>query len=412
MRYRGSDKPLPAIARELGVGLVLTGSVMRAGGQVRITTELVQADPEEQLWAESYQRNLRDVLALQGEVAQEVARQVRLELTDQEKRRLSAARTVDPVAYDFYLQGRFHWEKRTRGELEKAIGYFEKAIARDPEYAAAHAGLADAHALLGYFRHEPPETAFPKARAEVNRALALDPDLAEAHASLGYLKLVHDWDGAGSEAELRRALALNPSYASGHHWLALHLSSVGRLEEAGEHFRTARQLNPFSPTVNTAIGTHLLSTGDVNGSIEQCRKAIDLEPQYAFAYDNLWIVLDAAGRLDEAFTAYEKVLSLRGDSDLARSARRIYARSGYREALARTGDELAAAGPAQLGTLIQSYVLAGENAKALTWLEQALERRDPLLLWLRYTAHWRRLQGEPRFRKLLAQVDRLRSRDG
>jgi non-specific serine/threonine protein kinase len=160
MRYKGSDKPLPVIARELGVDIVLTGSVMRAGNRVRISTQLIQADPEQQLWAASYNRDVQDVLALQDEVAREVAGQVRLELTEQERSRLMGARQVDPAVYELYLQGRFHWDKRTPEGLRKAIEYFAKAIAADPLYAPAHAGLADAYALLAYFRQEPEEETF------------------------------------------------------------------------------------------------------------------------------------------------------------------------------------------------------------------------------------------------------------
>lgn len=415
MRFKGSDLPLPAIARQLGVDLVLTGSVLRSGSQVRITVSLMRADPEEQLWAEVYQRDLQDVLALQDEVARAVAGEVQMELTDQERIRLSDARPVDPMAYDLYLQGRYHWERRTREALEKAGGYFEQAIARDPGYAAAHAGLADTYALLGFLRYAPPAQAFARARAEARRALELDGSLAEAHASLGYILLFHDWNGRAAERELRHAVELNPSYASVHQWLWAYLSSAGRLVEAGQHLRTAAQLNPFSPTINVSMATQFLMLRDLDLTIEQCHKAIDLEPGYAPTYEHLWAALDRKGDEPEAFRAYEQALSLYGYREIATKSQRVYESSGYRAALAAAGDLLAREpdqDTAPVSLIAATFALAGEKDKALAWLERGVERREPFVLWLRQHVEWDGLRGDPRFRRLADRVDRQRSAQG
>jgi eukaryotic-like serine/threonine-protein kinase len=412
MRFKGSDEALPAIARQLGVDLVLTGSVVRSGQEVRITISLVQADPEQQLWAETYERPLKDVLALQDEVTREVAGQVQMELTEQEQSRLSDARPVDPEAYDLYLQGRDSWERRTREGLEKAIGYFGQAIAKDPDYAAAHAGLADAWALLGYFRYAPPEMAFGRARIESIRALELDPDLAEAHASLGYVLFFHDWNGSAAERELRRALELNPSYASVHHWFWAYLSSAGRLEEAGRHLRIAKRLNPLSPSVNVAMATQFLILREFDRAIEQCRKSIDLEPGYGLAYEHLWGALDRKGRDAEAFEAFGHALSLYGYMEVARQSESVYARSGYRAALASAAEALALEPDpekAPVSLIASTFALAGEKDKALAWLERGVGRREPFVLWLRQHVEWDGLRDDPRFQQLAERVDRLRS---
>ncbi len=416
MRYKGSDKPLPVIARELGVDVVLTGSVLRAGNRVRISTQLIQADPEQQLWAASYNRDVQDVLALQDEVAREVAGQVRLELTEQESSRLMGARRVDPAIYELYLQGRFHWDKRTPEGLRKAIDYFEKAIAADPHYAAAHAGLADAYALLAYFRHEPEEETFGKARIAALQALTLDGSLAEAHASLGFVLLFHNWDGPGAEREFRRAIELNPSYASAHHWLWGHLASVGRLQEAAQHLRIARQLNPFSPTIAAGAAAHSRMLRDFTRSVEQCRKAIDLEPGYALSHDYLWIALHLLGRCEEAFEEHQRALSLWGLSEVAERARRSCARSGYLPALLKAADSLAAeagSGSARVPVhvITETYALAGATSRAITWLEKGVAQREPFVIWLQQLPELDSLRGSPRFQDLAERVARERSRE-
>lgn len=409
MQYARLEKPLPRIARELGVNLVITGSVLRSGQKVRVAIELIQPDSEKQLWSETYRRDLQDVLALEDEVASQVAKQVRLELTDQERNRLTQARAVDPVAYDLYLQGRFHWNRRVAGELGKATQYFERAIARDPTYAAAHAGLADTYALRALSEYDELGPTIAKARAEALRALSIDGNLAEAHASLGVIKLYYDWDSVGAERELRRAIELNPSDADAHLWLFLLLFSVGRLDDAEPYLQIARQLNPFSPSISVASAADLLVRGDIDGSIEQSRRAIDLEPGYTRAYAHLLIALDAEGRSAEAFSAYEKLLSSVGDSQIATLARSVYQRSGYRAALLAAGDALARKpGQKQEWVIAGTFTLAGEHDKALLWLEKGMERRSSAMVLLREDFGWRTLRGEPRFQRLLDRLDRQR----
>ena len=409
MKYIRSENPLPLIAQELGVHLVITGSVLRSGRKVRITIGLIQPDSEKQLWSETYERDLQDVLALEDEVAGQVAKQVRLELTDQERNRLTQARPVDPVAYDLYLQGRFHWNRRTAEELRKATKYFERAIARDPTYAAAHAGLADTYALRALSEYDELGPTIAKARAEALRALALDGNLAEAHASLGVIKLYYDWDSAGAERELRRAIELNPSDAAAHLWLYLLLLSRGQLDDAEPYLQTARQLDPFSPSISSGLADNLLLRGDIDGSIEQSRRTIDLQPDYPMGYEDLLVALDAKGRSAEAFDVYEKLLSSVGHSSIAMLARGVYRRSGYRAALLAAGDALAREpGQKDESMIAAAFTLAGEHDKALLWLEKGMELRSSAMVLLRQDFVWRTLRGEPRFQRLLDRLDRQR----
>ncbi len=406
IRYKGSEKPLPVIARELGVDVVLTGTVTRSGGRLRVTAQLIRAEPEQQIWSTIMNRDARDVLALQDDVAREVAHEVRVELTDQEKARLADARPVDPAVYDLYLQGRFHWNKRTSDGLRQAREDFWQAIAADPTYAPAYAGLADSYNLLGYMGHEPREASFRQARAAASQALALDASLAEAHASLGLVRMNADWDLTGAERAFRKALELNPSYAAAHHWLANDLMAAGRYGEAGQHLTIARQLNPFSATILTAISDHALMTGDDDRAVEKARDAVELEPLLGRTHEQLWCALHAKGRWDEAFEEYEQTLSLTGYAETARRAALVYATSGYRAALLAASHHLERARPGdETNRLIaQAAALAGDRERAIVWLEKAVVRREPFVLWLGQTEEWEGLRGDHRFEALVRRV--------
>jgi serine/threonine protein kinase/tetratricopeptide (TPR) repeat protein len=411
MRFKKSEEALPAIARQLGVDLVLTGSILRAGPEVRITIGLVQAEPEQQIWAATYKRDLRNVLAMQDQVVLEIARQIQLELTQTEQSRLNRKPQVDPDAYELYLQGHYFWEKRTQESLLKSVGYFERAIAKDPGYAAAHAGLAGAWALLGYFRYAPPDSAFNRARTESVRALELDEDLADAHAILGYVMFFHDWDGAGAERELRRSLALSPSNASVQLWLYTYLSSVGRLSEAEQHLRNAEQLNPLSLTIVTALAGHQLMVGQLDKAVSQCRRAIGMEPGYALAYEFLWSALDAQGKPGEAFQAYRRALSLWGYTRAADEAERVFRQSGYRAGLRAAGQVLAREPDPEkqpVSLIASTFAAGGDPDQTLRWLEQGFERREPFVLWLQQHRDWDSLRTLPRFQELVRRVEAQR----
>jgi serine/threonine-protein kinase len=410
MHYKNSDEPLPAIARDLGVDLVLTGTVFRAGALVKISVQLVRADPEDQLWTHTYYRDIKDILPLQDEVAREVAREVRIELTDQERARLSDGRSVNPDAYDLYAQGRSHCEKRTREELELAAGYFEQAIEVDPGYAAAHAGLAEAYALLGYFRYQPPEDAFTKARGAAMQALSLDRSLAEAHATLGFVRFFYNWDGIGAQSEYRQALALNSSYATVHLWLWGYLSATGQMTEAGEHIASAMLLNPYSASVFAADASYALQQSNFQLAIDRAHKAVELDPQYAPPHQYLWVALHQQGKQAEAFQEYKKTLLLLHYPAIADLAEREYQKSGYRAALVQAARELGKDAPekAQIALIAETFALTGNRGEALSWIEKGVNRRDAWVLWLQRMIEFKDLRDDSRFRRLV-ELTSLRS---
>ncbi len=254
MRYKGTAKTVAEVARELGADYVLEGSVRTAPDRVRVTVQLVRTSYQTSRWSTTLDRHLRDVLALQSDVAAFVADQVSLALTHEQRGRLARERPLDPQAFRLWLRGRYAWNKRTASDLREAVGHFEAAAGADPAFAAAHAGLADAWSLLPYYAGSPPREAFPKARAAALKAVRLDPLLAEAHTSLAYVAHRHDWDWPGAEKSYRRALALNPSYSTAHHWYAELLMVTSRLEEARTEMRLAQDLDPLSPRINLDVG--------------------------------------------------------------------------------------------------------------------------------------------------------------
>ena len=280
MRYNRTEKPLPEIARELNVDTIVEESVLRSGDRVRITAQLIDAATERHLWAESYERDLRDVLKLQSEVAGAIAREIKIKLSPQEQASLANTPRVDPEAYQAYLKGRFYWSKRSGQGFRKGIGFFEEAIARDPSYALAYAGLADCHALLAAVGHAGTATqeAVSKAAEAARKAIELDDSLSEAHTSLGFLKFRFDWDWAGAEREFQRAIALQPGYATAHQWYAMCLRILGRTQEALTEMRRALALDPLSLTINAGLARLLSATGQHDRAIEQIWKLLEMDP--------------------------------------------------------------------------------------------------------------------------------------
>src|SRR5690349_4695849 len=252
MGYRGSQKKIPEIARELGVDAVLEGSVLRDGSRVKITAQLIEGRTDRHLWADTYERELQNVLAIQNDVARAVAREIDVTLTSEGEAGLAAAtRNVLPAAYDAYLRGRHAWDKRSESDLHEGIRLFQESIDADPTYAPAYAGMADCYAQLGYGSYISPEDAFPRARAAARKALELDPALAEAHASLGYALMYYDWNFPGAEGEFQRAIELNPNDAIAHQWYAYLLTAMERpLRDAEGEIATAKSLDPLSVPIN------------------------------------------------------------------------------------------------------------------------------------------------------------------
>jgi TolB-like protein/DNA-binding winged helix-turn-helix (wHTH) protein/Flp pilus assembly protein TadD len=313
MRYKDTKKSLPEIARELQVDAIVEGTVARAGDRLRITANLVQASPERHIWAETYERNLSDVIALQNDVARSITQQIQVQLTPEEHVRLSASHPVDPEAYRLYIKGRYFWIKRNRESFDRAIDYFQQAINRDPTYAAPYSGLADCYVLFGSsfdVGGGAPNEVQPKAKAAALKALEFDNSLADAHNSIAYVKLTYEWDWTGAEEGFRRSLALNPGYAHGHHWYAHLLLSSGRREEALAESTRALELDPVSPIINLHLGWHYLYTQQYDQAIEQLAKTLELDRDYALAHWYLGLAYEQKRMYTDAFRELSRAKEL------------------------------------------------------------------------------------------------------
>jgi TolB-like protein/Tfp pilus assembly protein PilF len=411
MRYRRTEKPLSQIAQELNVDGVVEGSVQRSGNRVRITAQLIQAATDKHLWAESYERDLRDVLSLQDEVARAIASEIKVKLTPQEQTRLASARPVNPEAHGLYLKGRYYWNKRTPETLKKSLEYFQQAIEKDPGYAPAYAGLADSYDMLGAgsYRVLPPKEAYPKAEAAAMKALELDSTLAEAHTSLGWSKWVFDWDWQGAEREYKQAIELNPNYANAHHWYAGYLLDMGRYTEAIGEDRKAESLDPLSLIISADLGDEALGpAGLYDQEMEQCRKTLEMDPNFAQAHMCLADSYVRKGMHKEAIAEFEKAIELSAGSLVYVSALgSTYARAGRRDDAIKILNELKARskqGFVAPDNFASIYAGLGDKDQAFAWLEKAYEERTDAIIGVSAEPWFDPLRSDPRFQELLRRV--------
>jgi TolB-like protein/DNA-binding winged helix-turn-helix (wHTH) protein/Tfp pilus assembly protein PilF len=406
MRYKGSPKSLPQIARELNVEGVVEGAVVRSGNRVRIDAQLIYAPTDRHFWARSYERSTSDVLSLQSEVAQAIANEIRANLTPSEQAHLASARPVNPEAYEAYLKGRYYFEKRSGPALNTAIEYFEQAIKIDPNFALAYAGLSDAYDIAGFglALSMPQGEAAAKSRAAAVKALELDGSLAEAHTALAHVLQDVDRDWAGSEVEYRRALELNPGYANAYLWYSWLLRERGRRAEDLAMARRALQLDPMSPIMLRNMGSALWWWGDLDQAIEQYRKALAIDPNRF----NVLLVMGGAlterGIYAEATADVQKALTLSPGNIRAQGMLAyIYAITGRRAEARKILNQLKRLpteplAPQELAII---YAGLGRNEEALEWLQKAAETPDtlnphyPLFVDPRF----QELRNDPRFQE-------------
>jgi TolB-like protein/DNA-binding winged helix-turn-helix (wHTH) protein/Flp pilus assembly protein TadD len=381
MSYKGARKPLAQIARELNVNAVVEGTVLRSGNQVRISAQLIEAPEDKHLWAESYEGDLRDTLALQNRVARAVAEHIRISLNGEEEAALKNIKVVNPQAYVSYLKGRYFWNKRTADGLKAAVAYFNQAIEEDPNYARAYSGLADTYALLGDWQYAvmTPKEALPKAKAAAIKALELDSTLGEAHNSLAFCLDGFDWDFESAEKEFRRAIELNPGYATAHHWYAWHLALVGRNAEAIAEMRKAQNLDPLSLIINADLAELLVIAHFYDESIQQSRKTIEMDPNFGLAHNQLAQAYLQKRMHDEAITELQKAIQLSGDSPTCKAnLARAYATGGKRDEALRLLSDLkkrSNPGYSYASEIATVYAALGDNGQAMTWLEKGYEER-------------------------------------
>ncbi len=410
MRYNQTDKPLPQIARELNVDTVVEGSVLRSGERVRITAQLIDAAKDQHLWAESYERDLRDVLTLQSEVAGAIAREIKVKLTPQEQARLASPRSVDPEAYQAYLRGRYYWNKRSEDGFRKGLEYFQQAIAKDPTYALAYAGLADCYALLGAVGYAGAETkeVMAKAKAAARKALEIDDTVAEAHASLAFITFRFDWNWPEAEREFRRAIELNPNYPTAHQWYAMDLGIMGRTEEALAEIRRAQELDPLSLTINAGVARLLKSAGQQDKAIEQIRKTLEMDPNFIQAYFDLGLIYTESGMYQQAIAEFEKGGTLSGGNPQIKSGLGLaYGLSGRRADALRILDQLneqSERGYVSPFSIAVVYAGLGEKDRTLAWLEKAYEVRANEMVYIKTELIFDNLRSDPRFQDLLRRI--------
>jgi TolB-like protein/Flp pilus assembly protein TadD len=409
MQYKGTKKPLPQIAKELNVDAVVEGSVLRAGDRVRITAQLIQAAADRHLWAQSYERDLRDVLALQSDVAQAIANEIKIKLTPQEQVRLVRARPLNPEAHEAYLKGRYYWNLRTEEGLKKGLEYFQQAIEKDPGYALAYAGLADSYVVLGSLAMTPPKEAYPRAKAAAFKALEIDEGLAEAHVPLAVARGEYDWDWVGAEKELKRAIELNPSYANAHQWYAEHLSQMGRHNEAIAEIKRAQELDPLSVIINAAGGALFYCARRNNEAIAQCRRTLELNAGFYPAHLYLGRAYEQEKLYDEAISEYQKAMALDpGSVRVAIALAHGYAAAGRRtEALKVISSlrELSKQRHVSPYGIAQAYTALGDFDQAFAWLEKAYQDRWGQLAWLKVDPGDDPLRSDPRFQDLLRRMN-------
>jgi TolB-like protein/DNA-binding winged helix-turn-helix (wHTH) protein/Tfp pilus assembly protein PilF len=403
MAYKGTRKPLSEIAKELNVDAVVEGTVLRVGNRIRITAELVQVATDQHLWADTYESQMEDVLALQNRVSSAIVNEIRINLTPEEEERLARTPAVAPDAYENYLKGRYYWNKRSDENLSKAIGYFEQATHQDPQYALAYAGLSDCYAIISaeIFGTMAAADAAPKAKAAALRALQIDPTMAEAETSLATVKFNYDWDWAGAAAGFQQAIQHNPSYATAYQRYSLYLTAMGRSQDSFEQINKARDLDPLSISINFSLGWRLYMARQYDRAIQQLRNTSEMDPSYELPHLVLGMSYSQKGNFELALPELRKAVELSHRTPLMVSAlANAYGRAGNKPEAEKLLAQLAAQSNQQYVSpyyFAIGYVGLGQPETALDWLEKAFNDRSNGLVFLKVEPALDSLRDKPRF---------------
>ena len=410
--FKSSPDNLPQIAKQLGVTNILEGSVQKANDQVRVNVQLINALTDAHLWADTYDRKLTDIFAVESEIAKSIADTLRAKLKSSAEHVLASRPTENPEAHELYLKGRYFWNRRTGANLQKAADYFERAIEKDSKYALAYSGLADCHVLLPVYPElgSYPRDEMPKALAAAHKAVELDDTLAEAHTSLARA-LASDLQLSAAISEFKRAIELNPSYATAHQWFGECLQSQGRVEEALVELKRAQQVDPLSLVNNALVGFALDTVGQSNEAIAQLRKTIEMDPSFPNSHALLGNVLEHKGQLGEAVVEYEKANSLNADPINLAQLARGYFLVGRKGEAQQLWEKLKALSeqqyvPAYSMALVQSAF--GEKDQAIRLLAKSYEDHAPFdsadLGWILVDHRLDSLRSDPRFKNLITRI--------
>jgi len=407
--FKSTPDNLPQIAKQLGVAHILEGSVQKASDQVRVNVQLINALTDAHLWADTYDRKLTDIFAVESDIAKTIAETLQARLSGSEKSLIAKTPTVNPGAYELYLKGRFFWNKRTGDDLRKSIDYLKQAIAKDPGYALAYAALADSYGILRFYGGASPDESIVPAAAAANKALELDDSLAEAHASLGLIA-TEELELHRGVSELERAVQLNPNYATAHHWLSLALTALGQSDRSVAELKRALELDPLSMVINADLSIGYLYARRYDEAEAQARKTLEIDPRSFLAHYYLGMALQLKGRLKEAIPEFQKAVELNHDPYSMSMLVQGYARNGQtdeaRKLLARL-NEMAKSAQVPEYAFALAYTSLGEKDRAIEALEHGfaggnksylfLLPGDPLLDDLR---------GDPRFEALVKKITR------
>jgi TolB-like protein len=402
MQFKDSHQRLPEIARELGVDGIVEGSVLRSGDHVRITAQLVRGATDQHIWAESYERDLRDLVALQDEVSRSIAAQVQKEIAAPSAQRLATSAAVTPQAREDYLKGRYFWNLRSEAGYLKVIDYFQAAVTENPQYAQAYAGLADAYGLLGSLPTSkvPRDVAMPKAKEMALTALKLDDTLADAHTSLAFVEMHYEWKFREAEQEFKRAIDLDPNYSIAHHWYAYDLAAIGRMDEAVAEVKRARATDPLSAIINTDVAEILYWARRYDEALQQAQATIEMDPNFAHAHRVLERIYDEKHMFPEAIAEGQRSVELSANDpwmlvDLASSYALAGKKTEMQDCLRRAAEISPAGVLPHMGATAELYVSLGEVDRAFQVMEGLYRRHDGgLMLW----------NADPRFQQLLQRI--------
>jgi serine/threonine protein kinase/Flp pilus assembly protein TadD len=407
-RYKGKDVDLRLLGRDLNVGAVLSGTLRLRGNALTISAELIDTRDNCNVWGERFDRSLSDMQAVQEEIARSITERLQLRLTGRERKRLAKRLTENSAAYQLYLKGRYHWNKRTEESLKKGIERFQQAIVEDPKCAQAYAGLADCYALLGWNCLLSPRESFAQAKAAAMKGLEIDDELGEAHTSLGIVKLFYDWDWAGAEKEFQRAMEANPGYAIAHQWYGITLLVMGRDDASLAQSALALQLDPVSLSINTTLGFSLYLVRQYDRALEQCRRAVDLDPSFYPAHFSLGSVYAQLGMLEEAVRELQTAAALSGDNPYFLGVLGYgYAIAGKRSKACEVLDRLNEISSRRYTAALPiaaTYLALDQKEETVTWLEKAYEERGCWLILLGVDPKFDGLRTDARFQDLLRRI--------
>jgi len=410
LKYAAAGQDPIAAGRELAVDAVLDGSVQRSGDMIRVTVRLVRVGDGVPLWADKFDENFTNIFSVQDSISERMARALTLNLSGEEKNKITKRHTDDVEAYQLYLRGRYYWNKRTEGSYQKAVDFFQQAINKDSGYALAYSGLADSYSFLSSQGIQSPRDVFPLAEAAAKKAIELDDTLAEAHTSLAYVRLYYDWDWAGAEREYIRAIKLNPNYATPHHGYAYYLISTGRTDEAIAEIKRAQELDPLSLIINTDHAEFYYFARRPDQAIEQLQKAIDLDPSFVRAHFLLGRAYAQKGNCEQAIAEFQKARSLEENGvEMLGALAQGYASCGKGPEARKVLSELLAIDSSNQHYvsphwIASTYAALGDTNDGFAWLDKAFERRFGPLIYLKVNPIWDGLRSDPRFAERLKLV--------